>query len=114
MVQCTLYNVHCTILAIINRNLIDPRTEIQLSAWHVKFPLIVVSTIEVLCFNYRKTIYVSMDSRNWKHAYAYVMLTDHMPNSNDVAQKPSNFYIFFFMQRINYIFIKKETLTKFV
>ena len=67
-----------------------------------------MSTIEALCFNYRKTKYASIDSRNWKHAYAYVMLTDHMPNSNDVAQKPSNFYIFFFMQRINYIFIKKE------
>ena len=40
-------------------------------------------------------IYVSIDSRNWKHAYAYVMLTDHIPNSNDVAQKPSSFYIFF-------------------
>ena len=51
--------------------------------------------IVILCFNYRKTIYVSIDSRNWKHAYAYVMLTDHMPNSNDVAQKPSNFCIFF-------------------
>ena len=54
-----------------------------------------MSYIEVLCFNYRNTIYVSIDSRNWKHAYAYVMLTDHMPNSNDMAQKPSNFYIFF-------------------
>ena len=89
MVQCTLYNVHCAIIAIIDENLIDARTEIQLSAQHVKFPLIVVSTIEVLCFNYRKTIYVSIDSRNWKHAYAYVMLTDDMPTSNDVAQKSS-------------------------
>ena len=64
-----------------------------------------MSTIEVLCFNYRKTIYVSIDSRSWKHAYAYVMLTDHMPNSNDVVQKLLHL---FFMQRINYIFIKRD------
>ena len=54
-------------------------------------------------------MYVSIDSRNWKHAYAYVMLTDHMPNNNDVAQKRLKLLHLFFMQRINYIFIKKET-----
>ena len=61
MVQCTLYSVHCTmhinkhrtILTIINGTLIDPLTEIQ------EITFIIVSTIEVLCFNYRKTVYIS-------------------------------------------------------
>ena len=92
--HCPVYNVHCTILAIINGTLI-PWTELQLSEYHLKFPLIIVSTIEVLCFKYRKTIYISIDGKNWKHAYAYLMLTNHVTNSNYVAQKPSNFYIFF-------------------
>ena len=65
--------------------------------------------IEVLCFNYRKTVYFyRVGTEN--HPYAYVMLTDHVTNSNYMAQKPSNFYIFFFMQRIDYIFIKKKRL----
>ena len=76
-------------------------------------PFIIVSIIyiyiyiEVLRFNYRKTVYfLRIGTR--KHAYADVMLTDHVTNSNYMAQKPLNFYIFFFMQRIDYIFIKKR------
>ena len=58
-IQCTLYSVHCTILTIQNGTLIDPRTEIQWSAYHLEIPFIFVSTIEVLCFNYRQhcTVY---------------------------------------------------------
>ena len=41
-----------------------------------------------------------------KHAYYYVMLTNHVTSSNYMAEKPSNFYIFFLMQRIDYILTK--------
>ena len=47
-----------------------------------------------------------------KHAYAYVMLTNHVTNSNYMTQKPSNMYIFFFLQRIDYIFIRKKRLQR--
>ena len=43
----------------------------------------------------------------------YVMLINHVTKSNYMAQKPSSFYIFFLMQRIDYILLKKETLMKF-
>ena len=48
-----------------------------------------------------------------KHAYynmPYVMLTKHVTSSNYMAQKPSNFYIFYLMQKIDYILTKKRKL----
>ena len=56
-----------------------------------------------------------------KHAYyyymPYVMHINHVTNSNYMARKPSNFYIFL-MQRIDYILTKKgnfnEICTMFI
>ena len=69
VVQCILYNAQCTLLK---------------------------TAVDVLYFNYRKTIYRIVGTG--KHAYyymPYVMLTNHVISSNYMAQKPSNFYIFF-------------------
>ena len=47
-----------------------------------------------------------------------ICLTNHVTSSNYMAQKPSNFYIFFLMQRIDYIVTKKgnfnEICTMFI
>ena len=40
----------------------------------------------------------------------YVILINHVTNSNYMAQKPSNFYIFFLTQRIDYVLTKKRKL----
>ena len=42
-----------------------------------------------------------------KHAYAYVMLSNHVTNNNYMAQKPSYFYIFFSCKGLITFLLKK-------
>ena len=55
---------------------------------------------------------VYLESRNLKMLMHCVMSLSHRTNSNYVAQKLSNFFIFFFVQRINWNLTKKRDLNK--